>query len=223
MPQIKALIFDMDNTLLDFWSFKRDSTRAAVDAMLKEGLKMSKTKAVDAIYDLYREKGFEYREVFQEFLKRTLGKVDYRVLAPAIVAYRDVRTHVLKPYPDVLSVLKELDDRGYKLMLVTDAPRIKAWIRLAMAGLHREFEHVISLDDTGERKKTGAPFKKALKVLGLKPDEVMVIGDSWSRDAVPAKKLGMKTCIALYGRAKPPSGKPDYQISSVREILKICK
>lgn len=226
MPQdIKAIIFDMDNTLLDYMKFKRSATRAAVDAMIKEGLKMSKTKAVKMMFDVYFEKGFEYRQAFQEFLKRTdsTGKVNYRILAPAIVAYRDARTHVLTPYSGALKVLRSLRKKGYILMLVTDAPRMKGWIRLAMTGLHREFEHVITFDDTGKKKPTGIPFKHALEVLKLKPSQVMVVGDSWSRDMAPAKKLGMRTCIAMYGRDRPPKGKPDHKLNSVKDILTICK
>jgi putative hydrolase of the HAD superfamily len=222
MNRVKAVIFDMDNTLLDFWKFKRAATRAAVDAMAREGLKTSKTRAMKMMFDIYREKGFEYGEVFEEFMKRTRGKVDYRIVAPAIVAYREARAHVLHSYPDAAAVLKELKKRGYILMLVTDAPRLKAWLRLAMVGLHRAFDDVITRDEKGAGKKTGLPFRKALKKLRLKPSQVMVVGDSWSRDMVPAQKLGMQTCLAMYGRARPAAGKADYELKSLKDLLRIC-
>ena len=44
MP-IRAVLFDLDNTLIDFMTMKRKSCEAAVDAMISAGLRMPKRRA----------------------------------------------------------------------------------------------------------------------------------------------------------------------------------
>ena len=46
---IKAIIFDLDNTLLDFMQMKSISINAAVDGMIKSGMSIDKNKSIDEI------------------------------------------------------------------------------------------------------------------------------------------------------------------------------
>ena len=50
---IKAVIFDLDNTLLDFMKMKSSSIKSAIDGMIEAGLDLDKAKASDEIYDIY--------------------------------------------------------------------------------------------------------------------------------------------------------------------------
>ncbi len=49
---IKAVIFDLDNTLMDFMSTKKASCDAAIDAMIKAGLKTPKKRALKILFSL---------------------------------------------------------------------------------------------------------------------------------------------------------------------------
>ena len=51
---IKAIIFDIDNTLLDFMTMKSNAINAAVDGMIANGLDIEKEKAVKQIFDIYK-------------------------------------------------------------------------------------------------------------------------------------------------------------------------
>ena len=53
---IKAILFDLDNTLIDFLKMKRMAIEEAVEAMIDAGLKLDKKQAVELIYELYKEK-----------------------------------------------------------------------------------------------------------------------------------------------------------------------
>ena len=57
---IKAIIFDLDNTLIDFVKMKKLSCEAAMDAMIKNGLKVSKKRGLKVLFELYDKKGWEY-------------------------------------------------------------------------------------------------------------------------------------------------------------------
>ena len=69
MAKIKAIIFDLDNTLIDFWGAKETSINAAIDAMIKSGLKMKKKTALKLIFELYKKYGIEHGKIFQKFLQ----------------------------------------------------------------------------------------------------------------------------------------------------------
>ena len=58
---IRAVIFDLDNTLIDFMRMKDEAVRAAADAMVDAGLEMSREKAIEGIEEVYRERGIEYQ------------------------------------------------------------------------------------------------------------------------------------------------------------------
>lgn len=187
---IKAVLFDLDNTLLDFLNMKEECIRAAVKNMKLNGLNMDEKKAFDEIIKIYKKRQFEDHTIFQRFLKKFCKKIDYKVLGSAISAYRAVRYGVLKPYKNTPYVLKVLKKRGLKLGVVSDAPRLKAWIRLCSTNLQKHFDIVITLGDVKVRKPSQAPFKRALRELNLKPSEILFVGDNPSRDILGAKRAG---------------------------------
>jgi putative hydrolase of the HAD superfamily len=72
---IKAIIFDLDNTLLDFVKMKQFSVKAAITAMNEAGLEVDEKKAYEDIFDLYMERGWENQQVFDDYLNQTVGEV----------------------------------------------------------------------------------------------------------------------------------------------------
>jgi len=222
---IKAIVFDLDNTLIDFYNFKNKCVSAAMDEMISAGLKVDRKNADKVIWDIHRQYGMEYKHMFQEFLRRVLGKIDYRLLSHALKAYRKAREDLLIPYPEVLNTLIKLKKK-YKLAVISDAPKIKAWMRLVAINADNIFDKVITFDDTKEKKPSPAPFKAAVKKLGLNPEEILMVGDSIHRDMQGAKKIGMKTCLALYGRTLKPKKNPlgvDFMARRFSDILRVAQ
>ena len=102
---IKAVIFDLDNTLLDFMDMKTKAVEAAIRGMIEAGLQTENKVATRKIFSIYEEKGWEYQEVFDDFIKDELGRIDYKILASGIVSYRKAREASLILYPNVNSTL----------------------------------------------------------------------------------------------------------------------
>ncbi len=220
---IKAVIFDLDNTLIDFMTMKRLSCDAAISAMIDAGLNVKKDKAMKELFKLYDKYGLEEKTIFQKFLKKIAKKVDYEILASGIVAYRRVRAGFLEPYPHVGQVLFELKKRGIKLAIVSDAPRLKAWIRLVSMKINHLFDDVVTFDDTKELKPSIVPFNVAFNRLKVKASECLMVGDRPERDIKGAKKLGMITCFAKYGNPKAKGSGADYEINDIKELLEIVE
>ncbi|MEK6984345.1 MAG: TIGR02253 family HAD-type hydrolase [Nanoarchaeota archaeon] len=220
---IKAVIFDLDNTLIDFMTMKKLSCDAAVSAMIGAGLDVDKNKAIKELFSLYDKYGLEEKTIFQKFLEKVAKKIDYEILASGIVAYRRVRAGFLEPYPHVSQVLFELKQRGIKLAIVSDAPRLKAWIRLVSMKINHLFDVVVTFDDTGEMKPSNKPFEVAFKKLKAKPQECLMVGDRPERDIKGAKQLGVLTCFAKYGNPEIKAPDADYEINNIKELLEIVE
>ncbi|MBD3314117.1 HAD-IA family hydrolase [Candidatus Woesearchaeota archaeon] len=218
---MRAITFDLDNTLLDFIGFKKKASAAAMDAMIKAGFKGNKSKLRKELFDFYLQNGIEKDDIFQRFLKKH-KKFSDRILAAGINAYLRSKYDNLRPYPKVMPTLRKLRQKGYKLAIVSDAPRLKAYMRLDAAGMADMFDAVVGLEDTGRVKPSRLPFRKALKELGVKPSEAMHVGDWRERDVLGAKRAGLKTCFARYGKNK--LGKKvwaDHYIDRFEDILKV--
>ncbi len=219
---IRAIIFDLDNTLTDFMKMKRAAIDAAVDGMLDAGLTLPREEVAARIYKVYDREGIEHQQVFDLFLKESFGHVDYKVLSSAIVAYRRARGSYLVLYPHVNITLLELLKRGLRLAVVSDAPRLQAWMRLAHLQLQHLFETVVAFEDTGERKPSPKPFERAIEVLGISPQEAIMVGDWPERDVVGAAKVGIRTAFARYGDTfgTVDSG-ADFDLNDVYELVGI--
>jgi putative hydrolase of the HAD superfamily len=219
---IKAIVFDLDNTLVDFMTMKQRAIDAAVDAMLDAGLELDRDDVNKRIDAIYKERGIEYQQVFDDLIFGIFNKVDHRILASGIVAYRRAREAALKPYPHVTATLMELIRRGTKLAVLSDAPSREAWLRLCFIGFHHIFTTAVTFDDTGERKPSEKPFRKVLELLNVKPEEALMVGDWPERDIVGAKAVGMKTAFARYGDTfGTKEHDADYELTDISQLLNI--
>ncbi len=221
---IKAVIFDLDNTLVDFMAMKKQAIDAATNAMIDAGLRLSAEDVRERIDKIYKEKGMEFQYVFDQLLYDLFKKVDYKILSAGVIAYRRAREAALVPYPHVYLTLTELLKLGLRLAVISDAPAREAWLRLSYLNFHHLFDLVLTFDDTGERKPSPVPFRKALKLLRLKAREALMVGDWAERDMVGAAKVGMKTVFARYGDTfGTVESHADYDIDDVSELLAIVK
>ncbi len=219
---IRAIVFDLDNTLTDFMRMKESAIQAAMDGMIDAGLKIPREELRARIDAIYKELGLEFQRVFDELLEREFGQIDPKILASGIVAYRRARESTLVLYPHVQMTLLELSKRGIRLGVVSDAPRLQVWMRLCALSLQHVFDAVVTFDDTGERKPSPSPFREVLGRMGVEPTEALMVGDWAERDVVGGRSLGMKTVFARYGDTfgTQVSG-ADFDVDDIWELVAI--
>lgn len=221
---IKAVVFDLDNTLVDFMAMKRQAIDAAIHAMRDAGLRLPVEEIRRRIDAIYEQRGIEFQNVFDQLLFDEFSKIDYKILSSGIIAYRRAREAALVPYPHVYMTLVELVKMHLKLAVVSDAPAREAWLRLCYLNFHHIFDVVVTFDDTGERKPNPGPFRKALERLGVKPEEALMVGDWAERDVVGAKHVGMKTVFARYGDTFGTAvSHAEYDIDDVAQVIEIVR
>ena len=219
---IKAIVFDLDNTLVDFMAMKRQAIEAAIDAMLDAGLDLERAEIKSRIDAIYKERGIEYQQVFDDLIFGVFNKVDHRILAAGVIAYRRAREAALKPYPHATATLMQLIRRSISLAVLTDAPSREAWLRLCHIGFHHIFNLAVTFDDTQERKPSAKPFLKVLELLKTAPHEALMVGDWAERDIVGAKAVGMRTAFARYGDVfETQVHGADYDLKDITDLLAI--
>jgi putative hydrolase of the HAD superfamily len=219
---IKAVIFDLDNTLVDFMRMKRQAVSAAVTSMIDAGLRLTIEEAEARIDAIYKERGIEFQSVFDQLLYDVFQKVDYKILSAGIIAYRRAREAALVPYPHVNMTLVALLKRGIRLAVVSDAPGREAWLRLCYLNFHQLFDCVVTFEDTGERKPSPAPFLRALQMLRVTPPETLMVGDWAERDMVGAAQVGITTVFARYGDTfGTVESHAKYELEDVSELLDV--
>lgn len=221
---IKAVVFDLDNTLVDFMAMKRQAIGAAINGMIDAGFKLTREEIQQRIDKIYLEKGMEFQSVFDQLLYDEFKKVDYKILSAGVIAYRQAREAALSLYPHVYTTLMNLLKMGLKLGVVSDAPAKEAWLRLTYLNLHHIFDHIVTFEDTGKRKPDPAPFEKILELLQVRPNEALMIGDWAERDMVGASKVGMKTVFARYGDTfGTVETNADFEVNDIAELVEIIK
>ena len=217
---IKAIIFDIDNTLLDFMTMKSNAINAAVDGMIANGLDIEKEIAVQQIFDIYNFKGYEHQKVLNEFIINTVGNIDYKILAAGIVEYKLAKEASLSLYPGVKDTMINLSNFGLKLGILSDAPSREAWIRMYILKIHKIFDQVVTFN----YKPAKEPFIKIKELLDVEYHQCLMVGDWPERDIKGAKQLGMKTAFAKYGATEiiDNSG-ADYELDTIHELIDIIR
>jgi putative hydrolase of the HAD superfamily len=221
---IKGVIFDIDNTLTDFMKMKRAAVDAAVEGMMDAGLPGMKDDLVKEVFDVYWKEGIEDQKIFDKILKAKLGRIDFKILAGGILAYRRAKNGSMTLYPRVNQTLMDLMKLGIKRTVISDAPKMEVWLRIVSLGLHHYFDEIITSEDFGVKKPDPKPYRRALEVLGTKADETLMVGDWPDRDIKGAKGVGMRTAWAKYGDTfgTKESG-ADYVLSDIYEVVGIIK
>ena len=218
---IKAVIFDLDNTLIDFIYMKNQAIKAAINGMNESGLNVPFEDAKKKIFEIYDNKGYEYQEVLNQFILSQYNTINYKILAAGIVSYRRAKEESLIAYPNANKTLIKISKLGLKLGLITDAPSREAWTRLYSVNFHHIFDKVLTYDDTKVHKPSKIPFQTILRYFEINPDEAIMVGDWPEKDIEGAKSVGMQTAFARYGNisASKDSKGADVILEDISEII----
>lgn len=221
---IDAVVFDLDNTLVDFMLMKRNAVDAGIRAMIDAGLRSSFQDIDAVVTQIYKEEGIEYQRVFNRVLEELTSQVDHKILAAGIVGYRKAREATLVPYPHVHLTLFTLARMGLKLGVVSDAPKLEAWLRLCSLNLHHIFDAVVTFEDTGERKPSPTPFQRVLHMMDVQPSHAIMVGDWEERDIHGARNIGMHTAFARYGDTfNTGESSADYDLADISDLVDIIR
>lgn len=206
---IKALLLDVDGTILDTSEFIFQATEHALQQ--------------NGYPPVTRQKiAHSVGKTFDEYYRDMLGRDD--IDAPALQASHRVfqleHLDLSSPYPGSVETLIELRARGYKLAAITNRFRLSLMPTLDSAGMTELFEEIIAPDDAPALKPDPTPLFIALERMGFTPQEAVMVGDT-DTDIEAGRRAGVaKTVRATYGFHFGIENVPaDVSIDDVRKLL----
>ncbi len=211
--EVRAVLFDLDNTLVRFIDAQRAACTAVID--------LAGCGSVGDLfgYFLRPEHNFESHAHILDYLSAIASPCDP---SKACARYDEVKLAALEPYDGTRSTLEQINRAGIPMAVVTDADAGHAASRIERSGLADLFEVVVTPERTGERKPSELNFFYALNHLGVDPSEAAMVGDSLRRDIEPAKKLGILSIHAAYGDWNPGyECSPDHRLEEISRLVQI--
>lgn len=209
---IKAVLFDLDGTLIDTNELVIESFKHTY----KEHLNIDVPDSEIVMY-------------FGEPLIDTLARYDKNnanLLLATYIKYNEaIHDEVAKEIVGAKETIAELKALGIKVGVVTSKRKLIAERGLKLFNLFDKMDVIITPEDTAKHKPEPEPIYKACEILGILPDETLMIGDSHF-DILCGKNAGAKTCIVKYTVLpldKIMAYDPEFAIDDIKEITNIVR
>lgn len=207
---IKAVLFDLDGTLLDtneliYMSFCHTFKSMLNKELTREEITSTYGKPLEATFSAYTNDEKEVEELVKEYRRYNL----------------EIHDDMCKPFDDVEELLLELKKRNIKTAIVTSKRKQLAERGLELGKLKELLDVIVTPEDTTKHKPEAEPAIKACELLGVKPEEALMVGDS-SYDLLCGKSAGCKTCGVEYTVVDVKQlldVNPTYMVKSPLEIL----
>jgi phosphoglycolate phosphatase len=210
---IKAVIFDLDGTLVDSSKDICFAINYALDGLNVRKVTVPETISLigEGISRLF-EKLIELRKISADRDLMIRRFSDY---------YADHLVDNTAIYPGVIETLQSLD--GCRKAIISNKREEFSVRVLESLGIGRFFELVVGSDTTSEKKPSPLPIRYVLSKFGIDSGEAVIVGDS-TYDIEAGKAAGIGTIAVTYGyRPVDLLREADYIVDSMPEILKIVQ
>jgi len=233
MAQIRAVLFDLDDTLFSTTRFAKKARGNAVEAMVAAGLDLAPAEVLRELDEVIAEFSSNYGHHFDQLLRRlridsSEGVNPALIVAAGVAAYHDTKFEHLAPFDDVVPLLEALRSAGCTAGVITHGWTTKQSEKLVRLGLvpYLAQEAIFISDQIGISKPNPKLYAAALEDLGLSPERAMYVGDSPVNDIAPPATLGMKTVWARRSARQGLEGTdivPDHVVDDFLELRTILR
>ncbi len=219
LASIKAILFDIDDTLFPSSEFSRLARHNAIRAMIQAGLPTTPHYAEKVLNQIVESRGSNFGSHFDLLVRRFDCENPSRVVAAGVGAYHNTKSSI-SPYPETARLLLALRERGYILAAASEGVALKQWDKLIRLGLDPFFHHVF-VTSTNTKGKTPTFYRQIARKLHLHPSQILMMGDNPNKDIVPAAEAGMHTGRLLLGKHARERAKATFALRSLSPLLYI--
>lgn len=229
---IKAILLDIDNTLLSFDEYVKDAMRTG----FKEFNLCEYDEGMFSVFTEINNKlwhSLEKGEIDLEGLKKVRWNMIFESLGisyDGVLFEKYFRARLFEsaiPVDGAMELLSYLHGK-YILCAASNGPYNQQVNRLKICGMLPYFEHLFISEEIGHSKPSEKFFDACLNRLNassedrIKPDEIMMIGDSLSSDMAGGIQFGTHTCLYNPTNKTVPSDVGiDYVVTELSEISRI--
>ena len=229
---MKALLFDLDDTLLDYSEGVDAHWQQAVRAHAPAGADAA--KLVDAVAEArrwfwddparHRRERVDMLGAWQHIVEFALARLQLEAdgLAPAIARdFAARRRAAMRLFPDALESLERFRRRSVPLGLVTNGDATMQRDKIERYGLAPFFGAIVIEGEFGAGKPDAIVYREALALLGAAPDAAWMVGDHLEFDVEAPQALGLKgVWVDREGRGLPAGSpvRPHQIVRSLRDL-----
>jgi pyrophosphatase PpaX len=208
-PQIKAVFFDVDGTLLDTTTFIIDAYKYTLQQVNAD---------VPNIDELMKQLfGIPLKQCYETLVPEQNADIICKIHDD----WQYKNLHLVTPFKSVAQTIDELQKRNIKMAAVTNRLRESAKTILENGNV-TQMEAIIGFEDVINPKPDPEGLLKAADMLNVSPEESVMVGDS-EFDIFAGQKAGMKT-IGVRSGLHPEgmeAAKSDYIVDEMIDILSI--
>ena len=233
MAKLSAIFFDVDDTLFSTTQFASLARRRAVEAMVRQGLRLPLGEVRRELDEVISEFTSNYSQHFDKLLLRLpsaswAGTNRALIIAAGIMAYHATKAE-LQPFPDVAPFLRRVHEQGDVMLgIITHGLEIKQAEKLLLLHVVQWLNPaaIFISDQVGISKPNPKLYQRACGALGLPPSEVMYVGDHPLHDVDPCNAAGLiPVRIHRDNRFEGVRGKtePRYEIHALEELVPVLE
>lgn len=230
---LDAILFDIDDTLFSTTVFADKARRAAIDAMVRAGLRADRSDALRELDEVLAEFSSNYGNHFDKVVDRLPPEASEGVnkavlVAAGVVAYHDTKWRELQVHDDVYEVLKWLAGTRLVRGIISAGITVKQAEKLVRLKL-LEFlspQAIFFTDQVGFSKPNPKLYRRVLQRLKLEPGRCMYVGDNPTHDIDPCNQEGWYTVrVRRSGRHSTESGRtqPHWEIRDFFELRQLLR
>lgn len=218
MPNISAVIFDLDNVLYDERKYLLAAYRN-IAKYLSEHYNIGEQKIYHKLAQDSKIKTTMYPKLFNDLLSDL--DMAQEVLPILLDIFSNTQTD-LKLRATAKELILYLKKQDTKLGLLTNGT-IKVQInKVRILGLEKYFDEIVYARELGKENEKPNPeaYLTIIKKLGAKPEQTICIGDNPYTDFRGAKKLGIQTVRLVQGEFKNVKLSEEYEADKNVRSLK---
>ena len=228
----RHLFFDLDLTL---WDFETNSRQTLGDLYESNGFKEKGVPDFDQFFERYSYHNHRLWDRYTNgFIKQDelrwkrmwLALLDFKLADEPLARQMGVEFLDLLPtrktlFPYTTEILQYLQDKGYKMHLVTNGFEKVQYGKIQNAKIDSYFEHVITSEASGSLKPKKEIFEYAFSKAGTNATESIMIGDNLDADIQGGINAGMDTIFVNHLKVEPhvPSTYVVYHLQELENIL----
>lgn len=231
---LQAVLFDLDDTLFDHRHSSKTALRVLqeqypavlgavnLDELQGVNLQILNEVHIDVLNGSIDVETARQRR-FTQLFHRYGTSLTSDQLSEISSLYRVAYQTSWRAASGAITVLTELRKKGIRIGIVSNNLVEEQMQKLRTCGLIDYIDSLTISEEAGVAKPDAQIFRIALERMGCSPNEVVMIGDAWENDIVPARLLGVRAIwFNSYGLSSPDENVPSItDFSDLNAVLRL--